>query len=434
MEQRISIHWFRRDLRLYDNSALYHALSGSLPVLPVFIFDSDILISLSNAEDLRVNFIYNKVLGLKRSLEAKGSSLQLFYGRPEEIIKSLVSAYSIDSVYVNSDYEPYAISRDEKITEILYEAGVRFKTYKDQVIFEKSEVVKSDGQPYTVFTPYCRKWLEKFVEKMPESYSSELLTENFLQCQPFPVFRLEQIGFKEVKFSFPTDIPDKNIILNYQKYRDFPALDNTSHLGLHLRFGTVSIRQTAILAYKLSFIWLNELIWREFFMQILFHFPSVAKSAFKIQYDRIEWINDETEFQKWCEGKTGYPLVDAGMRELNETGFMHNRVRMVCASFLTKHLLIDWRWGEAVFAEKLLDFEMASNNGNWQWAAGTGCDAAPYFRIFSPKAQTTRFDPKSKYIRSWVPEYGTSAYPDPIIDQNFARNRCLVVYKNALIK
>jgi deoxyribodipyrimidine photo-lyase len=432
MKKRISVFWFRRDLRLFDNVALFHALSSEFPVLPIFIFDSDILSSLSNTEDLRVNFIYKKVFEIKKKLESNGTSLQLFHGRPKEIFNTLVSSYTIDKVYANHDYEPYAINRDEEISKILSQAGVGFTTYKDQVIFEKSEIVKPDGKPYTIFTPYCRKWLEKFRQQKPLSFPSELLKDNFLQCRSFPSLGLGKIGFKSVNFTFTKEIPDNEIILHYQQYRDTPALDKTSHLGLHLRFGTVSIRQIISIAQKLSSVWLNELIWREFFMQILFHFPHVEKSSFKTQYDRIEWLNNESEFKKWCEGKTGYPLVDAGMRELQHTGFMHNRVRMVTASFLTKHLLIDWRWGEAWFAEKLLDFELSSNNGNWQWAAGTGCDAAPYFRIFSPQAQAFRFDPKAEYIKHWVAEYGTSSYPDPIVDHNFARNRCLNTYKNAL--
>jgi len=432
MTQKISVHWFRRDLRLNDNSALFHALMSGFPVLPVFIFDSEILSSLSNPEDLRVNFIHEKVLELKRILEKQGSSLKVNFGKPEEIFKTLITTYSVHAVYVNTDYEPYATGRDKRITGILEEAGIEFHTFKDQVIFEKSEIAKPDGQPYTIFTPYSRKWLEKFSQQKTVTYSSESLAENFAQCELFPMISLEQIGFKSVKFSFPKGIIDNEIILHYKQNRDIPSLDKTSHLGLHLRFGTISIRQTAMMAYKLSSVWLNELIWREFFMQILFHFPYVEKSAFKPQYNRIEWINSEDNFRKWCKGKTGYPIVDAGMRELNLTGFMHNRVRMVTASFLTKHLLIDWRWGEAWFAEKLLDFELSSNNGNWQWAAGTGCDAAPYFRIFSPQAQTERFDPEAVYIKHWLSEYGTPDYPEPIVEHRFARERCLSVYKNAL--
>jgi deoxyribodipyrimidine photo-lyase len=434
MEQRIAIHWFRRDLRLFDNAALFHALSSGFPVLPIFIFDADILSTLSNNEDLRVNFIHKKVLELKRKLEGMGSSLQLFHGKPVDIFKSLISRYKINSVYANHDYEPYAINRDEKISTILSDSGIVLRTFKDQVIFEKSEIVKQDGQAYTIFTPYCKKWLEKFNLQTPVHFRSESLTDNFLRCPPFPDNNLEQLGFRTVDFSFPTTVPDKELIFDYQKYRDIPALDRTSHLGIHLRFGTISIRQIADLANQLSSVWLNELIWREFFMQILFHYPFVEKSAFKPQYNWIEWINNEDDFRKWCEGKTGYPLVDAGMRELNQSGFMHNRVRMVAASFLAKHLLIDWRWGNAYFAEKLLDFELSSNNGNWQWAAGTGCDSAPYFRIFSPLAQTIRFDPKYEYIKRLVPEYGTPDYPAPIVDHAKARARCMAVYKKALSK
>lgn len=432
--QKISIHWFRRDLRLFDNCALYHALDSGLRVMPIFIFDTDILSLLSDTSDLRVNFIHREVYQMNNNLRALGSSLHQYVGRPEEIFKLLVASFDIDSVYANSDYEPYGIARDNQVARFLASKGVEFNTFKDHVIFEKSEIVKPDSLPYTVFTPYSKKWTEKFMQRMPETFSTETLVNNFQQCQPVTGLSIEQIGFKQVDFLFPSPVPDEEIIRDYQKYRDIPSLNRTSHLGLHLRFGTVSIRQLARLAYQLNATWLNELIWREFFMQILFHFPYVQKSAFKSQYDRIEWLNDETDFNNWCEGKTGYPLVDAGMHELNHTGFMHNRVRMVTASFLTKHLLIDWRWGEAYFAEKLLDFELSSNNGNWQWAAGTGCDAAPYFRIFSPQAQTDRFDRKLEYIRRWVPESGTGQYPEPIIEHGFARKRCLAAYRKALNK
>jgi deoxyribodipyrimidine photo-lyase len=432
MQQKISIHWFRRDLRLFDNAALYNALSSGLPVLPVFIFDSHILSALSSKVDIRVNFIYNEILELKKKLEQSGSSLQIIYGKPEDIFPSLLTVYSIESVYANQDYEPYAIARDEKIRSILQAAGVWFYTFKDQVVYEKSEVIKPDGKPYTVFTPYSKKWLERFSADQRIYFPSEELTDNFMKCDPCQIVPLNEIGFKAVTHKFPSEKIMEDTLCNYNQYRDMPALDRTSHLGIHIRFGTVSIRQLAYMAEKLSAVWLNELIWREFFMQILFHFPYVAQSAFKPQYDRISWKNDEGDFQKWCEGNTGYPLVDAGMKELNQTGFMHNRVRMVTASFLTKHLLIDWRWGEAWFAGKLLDFELSSNNGNWQWAAGTGCDAAPYFRIFNPSSQAAKFDPGAAYIKRWVPEYGTSAYPRPMVDHNFARNRCLSVYKNAL--
>ena len=434
MPQKISIHWFRRDLRLYDNSALFHALNSGLSVMPIFIYDTDILSLLSNTSDSRVNFIHGEVEKLNVSLKALGSSLHQYSGRPSEIFKSLADSFDIDAVYANEDYEPYGIDRDNKVAKILVSAGMEFRTYKDHVIFEKSEVVKPDNLPYTVFTPYSKKWIEKFVHQMPVSFSSETLLNNFQLCPPELDITLEEIGFKKVNFLFPSPVPDEEIIRDYQQYRDIPSLDRTSHLGLHLRFGTVSIRKIACLAYQLNATWLNELIWRDFFMQILFQFPHVQNSAFKTQYERIEWLNDEKSFNLWCEGKTGYPLVDAGMRELNQTGFMHNRVRMITASFLTKHLLIEWRWGEAYFAEKLLDFELSSNNGNWQWAAGTGCDAAPYFRIFSPQAQTVRFDPKLEYIRRWLPELGTNQYPDPIIEHNVARKRCLSSYQKALNK
>jgi deoxyribodipyrimidine photo-lyase len=431
-QQKISIHWFRRDLRLSDNCALYHSLVSGLPVMPIFIFDSDILSKLQETGDLRVNFIHREINKLNSSLKALGSSLHQYSGRPEDIFRFLLANLEIDTVFANADYEPYGIDRDNKIKMLLASEGVKFLTFKDHVIFEKSEVVKPDNRPYTVFTPYSRKWIEKFEDHLPASFSSETLAGNFQSCLPEADITLAQIGFKNANFTFPSELPDEDIIRNYQLYRDIPSMDRTSHLGLHLRFGTVSIRKIARLAYKRNLTWLSELIWREFFLQILFHFPYVQDSSFKTQYDRIEWLNDESNFNKWCEGKTGYPLVDAGMRELNRTGFMHNRVRMVTASFLTKHLLIDWRWGEAYFAMKLLDFELSSNNGNWQWAAGTGCDAAPYFRIFSPQAQADRFDPGSVYIRQWVPEYGTPQYPDPIIDHKFARERCMAAYRKAL--
>lgn len=434
MPQKISIYWFRRDLRLFDNSALYHALNSGMSVMPIFIYDTDILSLLSNTSDLRVNFIHAEVEKLNISLKTLGSSLHQFSGRPAEIFKVLTDSFDIDAVYANEDYEPYGIDRDKNVEKLLQSEGVDFRTFKDHVIFEKSEVVKPDNLPYTIFTPYSKRWIEKFVQQMPVSFSTEALLSNFQLCSPEPDIALEEIGFKNVDFPFPSTVPDDEIIRNYHKYRDIPSLGRTSHLGLHLRFGTISIRQIARLAYQLNATWLNELIWRDFFMQILFHFPYVQNSAFKTQYNRIEWLNDEKNFYQWCEGKTGYPLVDAGMRELNQTGFMHNRVRMVTASFLVKHLLIDWRWGEAYFADKLLDFELSSNNGNWQWAAGTGCDAAPYFRIFSPQAQTVRFDPKLEYIRRWMPEMGTNQYPEPIIEHDFARKRCLAAYTKALNK
>jgi len=432
MPQKISIHWFRRDLRLQDNSALYHALNSGLLIMPIFIYDTDILSLLSHKNDLRVTFIHREVEKLNISLKALGSSLHQYSGRPEEIFKSLVAHLEIDKVYANTDYEPYGIDRDVRVSKLLASAGVEFRTFKDHIIFEKYEIVRPDNRPYTVFTPYSKRWIEKFLKQMPQSFSSETLLKNFKPCPYAPGIALEKIGFQKMDFTFPSSVPDEKLIRNYQQYRDFPSMDRTSHLGLHLRFGTVSIRQITRLAYQLNATWLNELIWREFFMQILFHFPYVQVSAFKTQYNRIEWLNDENSFYQWCEGKTGYPLVDAGMRELNQTGFMHNRVRMVTASFLTKHLLVDWRWGEAYFAEKLLDFELSSNNGNWQWAAGTGCDAAPYFRIFNPQAQTDRFDRQLAYIRRWIPESESNNYPNPLINHSFARTRCLAAYKKAL--
>src|SRR5690606_1162321 len=294
------------------------------------------------------------------------------------------------------DYEPYAIERDTQIHDFLQQKNISFITFKDQVIFEKSEVMKPDGTPYTVFTPYSKKWKQKYLSNKPSFLASENYLYNFLQNVTYPFPSLSAIGFEDAGMNIPELDIGVGTIKNYNETRNIPVL-GTSFVGIHLRFGTVSIRHMVELANKLNEQWLNELIWREFFMMILFHFPHVANQSFRKKYDHIQWRNNEAEFELWCKGETGYPIVDAGMRQLNETGWMHNRVRLVVASFLTKHLLIDWRWGEAYFAEKLLDYELASNNGNWQWAAGSGCDAAPYFRIFNPAEQTRKFDPELKY-------------------------------------
>jgi deoxyribodipyrimidine photo-lyase len=430
--EKIAVFWFRRDLRLNDNHGLFRALSSGLPVLPVFVFDTKILDKLASKTDARVTFIYSRVQKLKNELEKMGSSLFVFYGEPVEIFEKLTADYQVETVFANHDYEPYAKERDEQVATFLQSKGIRFETFKDQVIFEKGEVVKDDGTPYTVFTPYSRKWKQKLSAPHLESFPSENLGIKFLKTEAFKLPELQEIGFEKSTVS----IPDFNIseanIMNYAVTRDIPAIEGTSKLGIYLRFGVVSIRKVAKLAMNWSEVFLNELIWREFFMQILWHFPQVETKAFKPQYDLIVWRNNEKEFEKWCNGQTGYPLVDAGMRELNATGFMHNRVRMVTASFLTKHLLIDWRLGEAYFAEKLLDFELSANNGNWQWAAGCGCDAAPYFRVFNPESQQKKFDPDLKYILKWVPEYGTVAYSRPIVEHAFARERVLKAYKNVL--
>lgn len=426
MNKNLNIFWFRRDLRLYDNTALHHALNSGLPVLPVFIFDTQILSELP-VNDARVNFIYDKLYEIDAQLKKMGSSVNVYKGDPLKIWEEILTEFKIEKVYFNKDYEPYALERDKRIRNLLKENGIEVYTYKDQVIFEENEILKSDGKPYTVFTPYKNKWLEKFRDA--EIFHNQIAcSECFYKFKDtFP--SLKEIGFKESKIK----VKEYNVndLDNYSEERDIPALDSTSYLSPHLRFGTVSIRQL-VHKLKTNQTFLSELIWREFFMQILYHFPEVVDHNFKRKYDGIEWRNDENEFKAWCEGKTGYPMVDAGMRQLNQTGYMHNRVRMLTAGFLCKHLLIDWRWGEAYFASKLLDFELSSNNGNWQWAAGTGCDAAPYFRIFNPAEQQKKFDKDYHYVKRWVPEFGTSDYPKPIVGHKQARERALTEYKKGI--
>lgn len=430
---KINIIWFRRDLRLHDNTALYHALKSNNPISPIFIFDNNILDKLSDKSDQRVVFIYEALGKMQQQLITIGSSLEIYIGTPMEAFQKLTQQYEIEEVFTNHDYEPYARDRDEQINQFLRSKGIVFHTYKDQVIFEKNDILKDSGQPYTVFTPYSKKWKSVFSAIKIEKYSSEKLFKNFLQRPPGKIPSIKAIGFEYVHKPFPSDTISKDIIENYNNTRDFPSLPGTSRLGVHLRFGTISIRELVSFATQYNETYLNELIWREFYQMILWHFPRVGiGKAFKPEYENIQWRNNEKEFEAWCNGQTGYPIADAGMRELNATGYMHNRVRMITASFLTKHLLIDWRWGEAYFAEKLLDFDLAANNGGWQWCAGSGCDAAPYFRIFNPALQTKKFDPELKYIKKWVPELNTLNYPTPIVEHDYARKRCLEVYKKAL--
>jgi deoxyribodipyrimidine photo-lyase len=431
MKKEISIFWFRRDLRLEDNAGLYYALKENPAVLPIFIFDTEILLHL-NKDDKRVEFIHLALHKLQEKLIELGSSLKIFYGIPIDVFQNLLEEYTIKNIYTNHDYEPYAIVRDKKIGAFLSKNNVAFHTFKDQVVFEKEEVTKDDGKPYTVFTPYSRKWKSKLTDFYLRSYPTEKYFSRFLKTKPFPVPSLKEIGFKKSGVVFADSAINEKLISVYDKQRNFPSIAGTTRLSVHLRFGTISARQAVKKAIKLNEQWLNELIWREFYMMILSHFPYVVTRSFKSQYDNIKWINDEKQFELWCKGETGFPIVDAGMRELNETGFMHNRVRMITASFLVKHLLIDWRWGEAYFAEKLLDYDLSANNGGWQWAASSGCDAAPYFRVFSPDAQTLRFDSDFKYIRKWVPEFEELTYPKPIVDHKFARERVLATYKKAL--
>ncbi len=429
----INIFWFRRDLRLEDNTALFHALQSEHPLLPIFIFDTDILDKLENKTDARVQFIHDCLTEMQIKLIELGSTLNVLHSTALEAFTSLIKKYNIANVYCNNDYEPYATERDASIKTLLEKNNASFISYKDHVIFEKNEVIKDDGKPYTVFTPYSRKWKAALKEDDLKSYSTEKYFANFLKTPPNKIPSLTQIGFTKSTQAFPSKSVEAELVKKYQTQRDIPSIKGTSHLGLHLRFGTISIRRLAKYARNLSETFLNELIWRDFYQVILWHFPQVGKGkAFKPAYDFIQWRDDEVAFKKWCEGQTGYPIVDAGMRELNETGFMHNRVRMIVASFLCKHLLIDWRLGEAYFAEKLLDFDFAANNGGWQWAAGSGCDAAPYFRIFNPYLQTKKFDPDLKYIKKWVPEFEEFSYPKPIVEHTFARDRCLKIYKEGL--
>lgn len=430
---KVNIFWFRRDMRLEDNAALYHALKTELPVLPIFILDKEILDKLENKKDSRVNFIMDTLQQMQEKLVAEGSSLIVLNSTPEKAFIELIKEYDVENVFANTDYEPYARERDAKIEALLSKKGIKFLQYKDHVIFEKDEVVKDDGKPYTVFTPYSRKWKTVLNEKTFESYSNEEHYNNFYKTAPHKIPTLKDIGFEKSDQAFPSKSVDAELVKKYADQRNFPAVKGTSHLGLHLRFGTISIRKLAKYATPKSETFLNELIWRDFYQMILWHFPHVGKGkSFKPAYDNIKWLDDEDGFNKWCEGNTGYPIVDAGMREINATGFMHNRLRMIVASFLCKHLLIDWRLGEAYFAEKLLDFDLASNNGGWQWASGSGCDSAPYFRIFNPYLQTKKFDPDLKYITKWVPEFEELTYPKPIVEHTFARERCLKVYKEGL--
>lgn len=432
LKNKVAFFWFRRDLRIEDNAGLYHALRSTLPVIPLFIFDTDILNVLDHPLDHRVEFIHSSLQKLNQKLLKWGSSLLVKHGVPLEVWKQLSEQFDISEVYTNHDYEPYAIERDKKIGQFLNNQGIPFHTFKDQVIFEKNEIIKDDGKNYTVFTPYSKKWKNSLSPFNLCSYPVLKYINNLYKTTFTPLPRLEEIGFKSTGFSFPSSAINETVFLNYSGQRNYPSVNGTSHLGIHLRFGTISIRSLVSDIKGLSEDFLNELIWREFFMMILYHFPDVVSHSFKREYDNIIWRNNEDEFQRWCEGQTGYPIVDAGMRELNKTGFMHNRVRMITASFLCKHLLIDWRWGEHYFSQKLLDYELASNNGNWQWAAGGGCDAAPYFRIFNPYVQTEKFDKDLKYIHKWVPEFNSSSYPRPIIDHEFARKRALQVYKDGL--
>ena len=424
----IQAFWFRRDLRLDDNHGLFRALASGGTVLPIFIFDTDILEDLPG-NDPRAGFIWDQCMAIDRKLKTYGSSLLIRKGKPVDIWEELLDRYPISAIYFNHDYEPYALLRDEQVSSLCRRKGVAFQGFKDQVIYEKSDVLKDDGTPYTVYTPYSKKWLKLFKPEDIEHYAIQPgKTRFFPSVTPFP--SKAELGFESSEIKVRAANLSK--LEEYHKHRNIPSHDGGSYLGPHLRFGTVSIRRIVMEAWKKNRVFLSELIWREFFMQILFHFPRVVDHAFREKYDRVEWQNDKEAFERWKNGTTGYPMVDAGMRQLNETGYMHNRVRMITASFLCKHLLIDWRWGEAYFAAKLLDYELSSNNGNWQWAAGTGCDAAPYFRVFNPWEQQKKFDPEFKYVRTWVSDFDKPGYPDPMVDHKFARGRAIETYRRAL--
>ncbi len=429
MQEKI-IFWFRRDLRLHDNIALFHALQHQ-NVQAIFIFDDNILSDLKDKYDARVSFIYHQLQKINSQLLAVNATLQVFHGKPLEIFKQLVDNQDITKVFCNEDYEPYAIKRDFEVKQFLATKNVHFQSFTDHIVFHPNEVKKDDNSPYTVFTPYSKKWKLKLANTTIQDFPSENFHHNFC-TEKFDFPTLQSIGFEKSTIKIPEYNLTENLIKNYHLQRDFPSLEATSHLSVHLRFGTISIRKIVKFAKERNEIFLNELIWREFFIQILYHFPTVIHQSFKPKYDAIQWKNNAHYFECWKQGKTGFPIVDAGMRELNARGFMHNRVRMIVANFLCKILQIDWRLGEAYFAEKLLDFELASNNGNWQWSSSSGCDASPYFRIFNPDLQTEKFDKDFYYIKKWVKEWNTLEYPAPIVDIKTARNATLQMYKNAL--
>ena len=431
MDQPVNVFWFRRDLRLTDNRGLFEALNADSPVLLLFVFDQTILHKLPNKNDARLSFIHGLLKEINVQLEPYEASLCVLHTTPLQAFQTLLKEYEIESVYTNNDYEPYAIKRDQEVRNLLSEAGVGFESFKDQVIFEQNEIVKDDGNPYTVYTPYSKKWLANLNKNSFKEWKSQELLSQVLQMD-FTMPSLEEMGFESSDIDVEDFSTKQELVANYEDRRNTPSVAGTTKLSPHFRFGSISVREACRRLDGKSLTLLKEFIWREFFMQILWHFPQVVNQSFKSKYNRIPWINDEKEFEKWKFGNTGIPLVDAGMRELIHTGFMHNRVRMVVASFLVKNLLIDWRWGEAWFAEHLLDFDLAQNNGNWQWAAGTGCDAAPYFRVFNPISQQEKFDPQFEYIKKWIPEWGSGKYPQPMVDLKETRARAIETYRNAI--
>ena len=465
MQTRASLVWFRRDLRLDDHAALYHALKVSDAVYCAFVFDRTILDPLPRA-DRRVAFILESVRELDAALRAKGGVLLCLTGDPRDEIPRLASRLGVQTVWTNRDYEPAVIARDAQVAERLAAQGIGFETAKDQVIFEQDEVLTADGRPFSVFTPYQRAWRKRLTPFYLRPYPVQRYLDRLARTDGDSLPTLAALGFDTVDVSrlqpgmsgAETLLADfSHRIDRYHEARDYPAVKGPSYLSVHLRFGTVSIRQLAGFAEHLgnagADTWLNELIWRDFYQQILWHHPRVVDHAFKPVFDALVFENRQDWFAAWCEGRTGYPLVDAAMRQLNQSGYMHNRLRMVTASFLVKDLLIDWRWGERYFAEKLIDYDLAANNGGWQWAAGTGCDAQPYFRIFNPVSQSEKFDPKGAFIRRYVPELADlpdraihapwqaspielsaagirlgDHYPAPLVDHAIQRERALAMF------
>lgn len=466
-----SLVWFRRDLRDYDHAALYHALKSSKKVYCVFVFDTAILNQLNDKADRRVEFIWESVRELKASLQKHGSDLIVLHGNAGDEIPKLANTLLVNTVFTNHDYEPSAIARDAHVAEQLNKSSIAFHHYKDHVIFEKDEVLNLSGKPYGVFTPYKNMWLKTVNDFFFKAYPVDAYLNNLAKTNVSPLISLEDLGFKRTNLAsmrLPTGMQGGLTLFNdfkermsrYKDARDFPAIKGVSYLSVHLRFGTISIRHLAREAMQAANTgaqtWLSELIWRDFYVQILHHNPSVAAGrAYKVEFESLKFPNDTALFQAWCDGKTGYPLVDAAMRQLNTTGFMHNRLRMVAASFLVKDLLIDWRWGERYFAEKLIDFDLSANNGGWQWAASTGCDAQPWFRIFNPITQSERFDAQGKFIRKYVPELTKcndkeihapwlipplrlqelnlsigKDYAAPVVDHATQRLQALALYKN----
>ena len=464
--------WFRRDLRDFDHAALYHALKAHTHVYCAFVFDTDILDALPDRADRRVEFIWESVRELQQALRSQGGDLIVLHACAKEAIPALAVKLKASAVYSNRDYEPAAVARDAEVAAKLANHDIAFHQYKDQVIFEQDEVLTQAGKPYGVFTPYKNAHLKKLNDFYLQAYPVDRYRQHLAAADKTDMPTLESMGFARTNLAemkLPTGMSGgqqlfaefQERMARYKDARDFPAVKGPSYLSVHLRFGTVSIRHLARTAWQQhnagAETWLNELIWRDFYFQVLHHHPQVAAGrAFKLEFDAIAFPNQQALFDAWCEGRTGYPLVDAAMRQLNQTGYMHNRLRMVTASFLVKDLLIDWRWGERYFAERLIDFDLAANNGGWQWAASTGCDAQPWFRIFNPVTQSEKFDAQGKFIRKYVPELAAchekeihapwlmpplrqqslglvigKDYPAPVVEHSVQREKALALYKNA---